>query len=79
MGKPICESGEWSGDRCGYDGDADELVTVEFMPRWLRESHDAARNRGAYPHNGSQRVRVCPECAEDMIEADGEWCRIIEE
>jgi hypothetical protein len=72
-----CECGEWSGERCecvvGSDG-----VTVEVMPEHLRASHQAAGNRGVYPANGAVRLRVSPDCADLMVEADGEWCSIVE-
>lgn len=68
-----CQCGEWSGERC--EGElGDDAVTVEFMPEYLRQSCIAAGNRGRYPHNGSVRIRVTPECAALMAETDGEWC-----
>lgn len=66
---PACESGEATGEPCCWDGEPDELVTVEWMPEYLRESHRAAGGWGSYPHNGAQRLRCCPACAE-MLQAD---------
>ena len=71
-----CACGEWSGERCQWAGPQDETVLVEWMPEHLRASHEAAGNRGAYPGNGSTRIRVERSCAERMIECDGEWCEI---
>ena len=75
--RSACQCGEWSGVCCdgtfGADADA---VTVEYMPEWLRASHEAAGNRGAYPANGAVRIRVTPECAELMTKTDGDWCSV---
>lgn len=68
-----CECGEITGVRCGdieKNYEAEAFVTVEFMPEHLRESHRQAGNWGRYPHNGAVRIRVGPECAEDLIDAD---------
>jgi len=73
-----CQNGEWSGVPCSFTGSDEDMVTVEFMPAWLRASHEAAGNWGAYPCNGAQRIRVCPTCAEEMLEYDPDWCRMIE-
>lgn len=72
-----CECGDWSGDPCQWTGPRSETVRVEWMPEHLRASHEAAGNRGAYPHNGAVRSRVKISCAERMIEHDGEWCEVI--
>jgi hypothetical protein len=70
-----CECGEWSGSRC--DCVTADLVTVEFMPEQHRASHEAAGNRGSYPGNGAQRIRVSRECAAQMLADDGEWCEMV--
>ena len=72
-----CECGEWSGERCQWTGAKSETILVEWMPQQHRSSHAAAGGCGAYPHNGSVRSRVHRDCAELMIETDGDWCRII--
>jgi hypothetical protein len=75
-----CECGKSSGVSCAVYGpvtDAD-FVTVEWVPEHLRASHVAAGNRGVYPHNGSERLRVYRKCAEHMVESDGDWCAIVE-
>lgn len=69
-----CDCGEWSGEQCAWSGPRSETVVVEFMPAFLRASHEAAGNRGLYPANGAQRIRVARACAERMIEVDGDWC-----
>lgn len=64
-----CESGEATGEPCAWDGEADDLVVVEWMPEHLRSSHEAAGNWGVYPYNGAERLRCCPACAE-MLQAE---------
>lgn len=72
-----CECGEWCGEPCEWTGPKSETVRVEWMPEHLRASHEAAGNRGSYPHNGASRIRVNVECAERMIKTDGEWCEVV--
>ena len=71
-----CECGEVTGDACAWCGSAADLMTVETMPEHLRASHEAAGNRGTYPHNGAVRLRVSPECAALLVESDGGWTSI---
>lgn len=59
-----CQCGEATGERCAWSGPRDQMATVDWMPEHLRESHRAAGNAGAYPHNGALRLRVHPDCAE---------------
>lgn len=42
---------------------ASDLVVVEWMPRWLRASHEAAGNSGSYPANGAHRYAVSRDLA----------------
>lgn len=49
-----------------------EAVELEWMPPWLRASHDAAGNWGTYPANGAYLLRLCPECAEELRETDAD-------
>lgn len=72
-----CACGEWSGHRCSWTGSRSETVVVEFMPEHLRSSHEAARNRGFYPANGSRRIRVERSCADTMVRDDGDWCEVL--
>ena len=51
------------------------LVVVEVMPISLRASHEAAGNRGTYPHNGAKRFIMPRPVA--TLECDGDWERII--
>ena len=74
-----CECGEWSGESCEWSGTAAEMVTVEWMPEHLRQSHADAGNSGSWPHNGAIRSAVELSCAERMIECDGHWARIVSE
>ena len=66
-----CECGRVTGVKCGWSGPAVETVLVEHMPEHLRASHEAAGNRGVYPHNGAVRLRVARSCVADVV--DGEW------
>lgn len=45
-----CECGEWTGERCAWTGPRTQTVVVEYMPEWLRASHETAGGSGAYPH-----------------------------
>lgn len=69
---PSCDSGQATGEACQWSGDASELTTIEYMPEYLRASHEAAGGVGLYPHNGAIRISVCPACAETLV--DGDWC-----
>jgi hypothetical protein len=52
------------------------LSLIEYMPAHLRASHEAAGNRGCYPHNGAVRVLVSgPVDPTDL----SDWARIIRE
>lgn len=68
-----CECGTWSGVRCEHVGPVADLVTVEWMPEYLRASCVAANNRGTYPHNGAVRLRVELGCADVIIDEAGDW------
>lgn len=68
-----CECGEATGVWC--EGElGDDSIEVEWMPEHLRSSHEAAGNAGAWPHNGSVRLRVTPRCAESLAEDAEGWC-----
>ena len=54
---------------------AHDLVVLETMPEHLRASHEAARNRGEYPHNGAQRVIMDRANAKSWD--DGDWTVIV--
>jgi hypothetical protein len=49
------------------------MVVVEWMPEYLRASHEAAGNSGWWPHNGAERVAVERSCADLLIEGDGDY------
>lgn len=59
-----CACGEATGEACNWSGPRADTVVIEWMPEHLRASHEAAGNRGVYPHNGALRLRVHPDCAE---------------
>lgn len=74
-----CECGEWSGERCEWEGPRNSTVVVEWMPVHLRASHMAAGgNSGIYPQNGAQRLRVHHECADRILKDDSEWSDLVE-
>jgi len=52
-------------------------VKIEWMPVWLRASHEAAGNHGSYPHNGAERLLVDPACAKELIASDPEWVSLV--
>lgn len=72
-----CRCGSVSGVHCRWKGPKSQTVVVEWMPEYLRASHKAANNRGSYPWNGAERVRVSPECANDILDIDPEWSEIV--
>lgn len=67
-----CECGEAMGQACGATL-ARGAVVIDWMPEWLRASHQAAGNSGIYPANGALRLRVTPQCAAHLRQHDGEW------
>ena len=73
-----CGCGEWMGEACGAGAPLSAMVVVEYMPEYLRQSHTAANNSGSYPHNGSVRIAVRRECAEQLMEDEGDsgWAEI---
>jgi hypothetical protein len=74
-----CGCGELLGGRgCGWTGPAAEAVVLEYMPRSLRSSHDAAGNAGLWPHNGAERAMVERGCAECIVDAEDGWASIVE-
>lgn len=74
-----CECGKAyeDGEPCHWTGPRSAMVRVEVMPRQHRASHEAAGNRGQYPHNGSLRLLLERSCAERLVEYDPDWARII--
>lgn len=64
-----CECHKALGVKCGRWVEPDDRVTVEWMPHDLRASHEAAGNRGAWPHNGALSLEVSSGCAAE-VEAD---------
>lgn len=76
--RPVCcECGQYTGERCIWVGSPDDTVVVEYMPMHYRASHKAARNVGAYPHNGAIRIRCARSCAELIVKLDSDWTRIL--
>lgn len=55
------------------------IVIVETMPDHLRDSHRAAGNWGAYPHNGAERESMSRAEADEVVEGDLDgYARIVE-
>src|SRR5690606_31539248 len=73
------ECGDYTGARCIWLGSPDDTVVVEYMPMYLRASHEAAGGIGVYPHNGAVRIRCERSCAESIVEHDADWAWIIGE
>ena len=71
-----CECGEVTGERCAWSGPIAETVIVEYMPEYLRASHEAAGNAGQYPANGAIRMRVEKRCAGLIVSTEGEWAEV---
>lgn len=78
MKQYLCACGQVTGVRCDWVGTADKMAVVEHMPAHLRASHEAAGNRGAYPHNGAERIACEASCAAMLVDGDEEWTSIIE-
>lgn len=82
MGTPYsyrCECGDATGVRCEeIILRRETAIVVEWMPEWIRASHEAAGNSGQWPANGSLRLRVTPRCAEMLTESDPDWSRVVE-
>ena len=72
-----CGCGRITGERCAWSGDKAETVLLEWMPDHIRASHVAAGNRGVYPANGAERLRVERSCAELIHRSDPEWTEIL--
>jgi hypothetical protein len=77
MNQVQCQCGEIYGERCAWTGPRHETVTVEVMPLYLRASHEAAGNRGVYPHNGALRLRVERSCGERLLETEEGWAEVL--
>ncbi len=75
-----CGCGTWLGEACEWVGPLSQMVVIEYMPPYLRESHRAAGNPGIWPHNGSIRVAVERSCANMLLagEPDHYWAKIVE-
>lgn len=52
-------------------------VVVEYMPEYLRASHEAANNRGEYPHNGAIRRTMLRSDADIEVECGEGWASIV--
>ena len=72
-----CGCEVWTGERCAWSGPASEMVMVEWMPHYFRESHKAAGNRGQYPANGALRIAAEQTCADIAVRSDPEWTSIV--
>ena len=74
-----CECGSHSDSGpCYASVPENGCVLVEYMPQHLRASHTAAGNSGVYPHNGSLRIRVHPDCAQEILLFDPDWSREVQ-
>jgi hypothetical protein len=57
---------------CAWEGPADEMKLIEWVPDYLRGTHAAARNSGCWPHNGALLLAVHHECAKAIIDGEGD-------
>lgn len=74
-----CECGSHSdGGPCYASVPENGCVLIEYVPQHLRASHTAAGNSGVYPHNGSLRIRVHPDCAQEILLFDPDWSREVQ-
>lgn len=81
-----CMCGAVTGEFCEWTGPGADTVIVEYMPEWLRASHEAAGNAGSYPANGAERFHLELNCADRITHlwVDGEqtdeldpWVRVV--
>jgi hypothetical protein len=77
--KHQCQCGMLVETECNALVDIDDMVVIEYMPKYFRESHILARNKGIYPHNGAIRAAVSSICAEEIMQDDPEWACIVNE
>lgn len=70
-----CECGRWSGERCCWEGDADETVVIEFV----RESQQGTARAAGHWHGSSEAIHVHVECAGLMRGCDPEWTELVDE
>lgn len=78
MNRPTveCECGETTHVPCAWHGPIEDTTIVDWMPSWLRASHDAAGHSGLWPQNGAVRLRVQMDCAQRLLDSEEEarWC-----
>lgn len=72
-----CQCGKVTGERCSWNGPKSETVILEYMPEYLRASHEAAGNRGTYPANGAMRLRVERGCADLIVKSEDGWAETL--
>ena len=77
-GMTRCQCARWSGGSQCHGATSIADPVIEFVPEADRASHTAAGNRGSWPHNGAERIRVTPECAEMILDSDSEWSDLVE-
>lgn len=74
-----CECGQALGLCCDWTGPKSEMVCVEYIPEYLRESHTAAGNCGTYPGNGAIRIMCERSCVEYVVEGNEGWAFVCKE
>lgn len=74
-----CQCGNYWGNSCNESiPEGADSRTVEYMPEWLRSSHEAAGNSGSYPANGAQRITVSINCIDAIMDAGDEYVSEVE-
>jgi len=53
------------------------FTLIEYMPEYLRASHEAAGNAGIYPHNGAVRAWVTGSPDEVAALLDTDWAEVV--
>jgi hypothetical protein len=51
----------------------DETMLLEFMPVQHRDAYTQASNRGTYPANGAERLRVALDCGQAIVSTADGW------
>jgi hypothetical protein len=62
-----CGCGEITGVRCDWYGPASGMVVVDYMPEYLRSTHESGGNSGVWPLNGALRLALSHGCAESVL------------
>jgi len=76
-GRIRCQCGEVTGTKCTRFRLRIEMLVIEWMPYYLRASHESAGNSGQYPSNGALRLLCAPQCGSMLTESEGQWAHLV--